>query len=217
MGQSQFAVVVYMVQNKEIDLSKMEFYRRTIKNINPEIFSYLCQFWDKFEMRQMMLYEMEDFYDIAVLDSEMEIKSAYLEELLSLYKKLSIEETEELLVNIMQIYSDSGLYNKAAAFMDKIVLFRSKEEKKNRSVIIKPRLEEETIISFTKDQIKGYMENFIGREDTYVIEEVDKNGKHSFVQILEPLTEEVLKKHFHGECTIWVSCKDRQTKWIFRC
>lgn len=154
----------------------------------------------------MMLYEMEDFHGIAGLDCDVHIKDVYLEELLRFYNKLLIEVTEELLVNIMQVYADSGSFNKAAEFMDKISRLHSKYEKRNPSVI--PVMEEgmeheqKEGIRFTKEQIKAYIESFVGREDTYVIQEMGERRGQSYVQIMEPLTEEILRRHFEGGCTV---------------
>jgi len=203
----EFAVVVYMTQNKEIDITTLEKYRKTFSNINPEICQYLSQFWKKMNNRQMLLYEMEDFYGIVTLDQRMEINSDYLDELLEFYEELLIEETEELLVNIMQIYSDSGFFNKAAIFMDKIVQFRSNKEKENQLPIFEPlegyvENEEREYLNFTDKQIKRYMENFVGREDIYAVQGMDKNERQNYVQVMEPLTEDVLKRHFKGECTV---------------
>lgn len=118
-----------------------------------------------------------------------------------------IEITEEILENIMQLYSDAGAFNKASAFMGKISQLRICREKQNRPVIINVSDNEEACkgiesISFTREQLKVYMESFIGREDTYAMQEMGENGRQSYAQVLEPLTEEVLQRHLKGKCTV---------------
>lgn len=202
----EFAVVVYMTQNKKIDILTLMECRKMVNNINAEICIYLCQFWEKLGNRQMMLYEMEDFQGIAGLDCDVQMKDVYMEELLKFYDKLLIEVTEELLVNIMQVYADSGSFNKAAEFMDKISRFHSKYEKRNKPVIPLPEAgmehEQKESVRFTKEQMKAYIESFVGREDTYVMQEMGERGKQSYVQVMEPLTEEILRRHFDGTCTV---------------
>ncbi len=203
----EFAVVTYMMQNKEVDISTLERYRKSVKNDNLEICLYLYQFWQKSSSRKMMLYEMEDFQDIAELDQDVEIGHVYLGELLEFYDRLIAEETEEVLVNLMQIYSDAGAFNKAAAFMDKISRFHISYGPPDKPVIPRElnkedRKEGMEAVQFSKGQMQVYMENFVGREDTYVIQEVGRSGRQSYVQMMEPLTEEVLQRHFSGECTV---------------
>lgn len=203
----EFAVIAYMTQNKEVNLTALEERRKKIGNSNHEICMYLYQFWQKAGHRKMMLYEMEDFQEIASLDQDIEINAVSLQELLDLYKKLMAEATEEVLVNIMQIYSDAGAFNKAAAYMDRIARLQTDFERRRKPVIDNPadRAEgerESEAVRLTKAQIRGYMENFVGREDTYVVQELERSGRQRYEQVLEPLTEEVLQRHFKGECTV---------------
>ena len=57
-------------------------------------------------------------------------------------------------------------------------------------------------IRLTKQQMDVYFENFVGREDTYVEEAADRNNRRTCRQVLEPLDDEVLKKHISGQMTV---------------
>lgn len=116
----EFAVVAYMMWNKEADIERLQKSRESFRNSNREICLYLCSFWEKFSHRRMALYEMEDFQGIADMDRDIEISDIYIDELSELYRSLMDGETEELLVNIMQVYSDVGAFMKAAALMDRV-------------------------------------------------------------------------------------------------
>lgn len=214
----ELAVVVYMTRNKTIDLSRLEQSRKTVNNSNPEICRYLHEFWQEAGNQRMMLYEMEDFQDIADLDRDVEISNVCLGELLEFYNKLMTELTEEALVNIMQIYSDVGAFNKAAIFMDKISRFHADYDQRNQPIIMKPMDEErESVqsVKFTREQIKIYLENFAGREDTYVIRELEKNGRQKYIQVMEPLTEDVLQRHFAGEHCL--KPREKQINYTYIC
>ncbi len=202
----EFAAVAYMTWNKEMDCGKLEENRRVFHNMNREICTYLCRFWEQKGNRGMMLYEMEDYHEVAALDAGAETGGVYAEELLGLYGKLTEDENEETLVNIMQIYSDTGCFNKAMAFMEKISRLHGEQEKKSEPVRIRPVREEggeeeSEAVRLTESQLKKYVELFVGREDVYVVQNLDKYGKLCYEQKSEPLTEEVLKKHFAGKLT----------------
>ncbi len=199
----EFVVFLYMGQNKGLSPTILEEQRKTVGNTNKEICLYLYEHWRKLPSRFMMLYEAEDFYGIAELDLDIKLESVYLEELLSSYESLLVEESEEQLVNIMQIYSDTGFLRKAAAFMDKLTRFQnSKKSLPFLGSIGKEKEDRGEEVHFTEEQLKEYIVNFIGREDAYMREEVGSNNRRGFGSVSAPLTEEVLQKHFLGECTV---------------
>ena len=191
----EFAVVAYMMWNKEADIERLQKSRESFRNSNREICLYLCSFWEKFSRRRMALYGMEDFQGIADMDRDIEISDIYIDELSGLYRRLMDGETEELQVNTMQVYSDVGAFMKAAALMDRVSRLRALSGKESRPIMVGSAEEEEgepEPVRLTEEQIRIYMENFVGREDTYVIQDVDKHGRPGYIQVMEPLTEEVL-------------------------
>ena len=201
----EFAVVAYMMWNKEADIERLQKSRESFRNSNREICLYLCSFWEKFSRRRMALYEMEDFQGIADMDRDIEISDIYIDELSGLYRRLMDGETEELQVNTMQVYSDVGAFMKAAALMDRVSRLRALSGKESRPIMVGSAEEEEgepEPVRLTEEQIRIYMENFVGREDTYVIQDVDKHGRPGYIQVMEPLTEEVLQEHFCGRRTV---------------
>lgn len=203
----EFAAVAYMVWNKDSDLEKLAECRRGFRNINREICLYLYRFWEKSGNRQMMLYEMEDYQEVPGAGGSGKISGAYLEELLGIYEKLLAEETEESLVEAMQIYSDLGLFQTAMVFTDRISRLRAKQERQEGPAMVRVPGEDGNEegtgpMRLTAEQLGKYMETFAGREDTYVVQELDKHGRICYEQRLEPLTEEVLKGHFSGKYTV---------------
>jgi hypothetical protein len=56
---------------------------------------------------------------------------------------------------------------------------------------------------------------FIVREDTYAVQKVNRDGKQNYIRIDQPLTDEVLLKHFRGENTVGTYQLDTEAmvKW----
>ena len=75
--------------------------------------------------------------------------------------------------------------------MDKVSILHSDYEKREQLIILHSWKEdsdgkEVESIRFSKEQMKEYIKSFVGREDTYAVQELDKNGRQHYVQMMYP-------------------------------
>lgn len=197
----EYATIVYMVRRKQPEvLMKIKQKRKSFDNIYKEIGVFLARVWEEIDDLELVLLEYEQIYELDKLDSEkiMENLPLYCE----VYKELELCETEETWSNLMQMYSDNSAYNKAA----KIFEYISRLDKKQEIVLdIEENMSddiEECVISTAPDFVQAYLKVFGGREDVYGKEELTANRKRCVEQVAEPLTEQVIKEHLKGICTI---------------
>lgn len=196
----EYMIILYMTQQKNVDIKYLLSERKKLHNVNPENMKFLIEYWKKKELPDMILYEYEDYYNVAEMDTDVKIEDIYKKELLDEYEEMFQNQQEESLQNIMQIYSDVTCYHKAAVFMK---LASEQKNHKRDMVIIQPQTKlDRNPLSLSDEMIHEYMDKFVGREDTYVSESMGENGRRCCEQMAEPLTENVLKRHFKGDDTV---------------
>ena len=161
-------IVLYMTQQKNVDIKYLLVERKKLHNVNPENMKFLIEYWKKKELPDIVLYEYEDYYNVAEMDTDVKIEDIYKKELLDEYEKMFQNQQEESLQNIMQIYSDVTCYHRAAVFMK---LASEQKNHKRDMVIIQPQTKlDRNPLSLSDEMIHEYMDKFVGREDTYVSE-----------------------------------------------
>ena len=151
-------------------------------------------------MPENILYEYEDYLEIT---ADNKIKSyenkALLKELIQLYSKFLINPTEDLYSEIMQLYTDLGEYEKASMVSDMKNSFMS--NKVNRNKIKFDENKHDSEYKWNESDISLFINFFIGREDTYAIDNIFENSRNTVEQVMEPVNAEVIKRHFMGEIT----------------
>lgn len=201
----EYVAILYMTWNKRIEIpqSIME-QRRKIQNADKHLCRWITAKWKEKSCYTQEMMEYEDYYQLSGMDLDIIAEGPFISELLERYRQLVIAENVDLYTDIMQIYTDMGCYNKAAAIMDKINCLQNSENERNRPVIQNNSGVYQSIvgIKLTKEQVNRYFEIFVGREDTYAREEIDKNGRRRCQQIMAPLDDEVIKQHLSGEQTV---------------
>ena len=101
----EYMIILYMTQQKNVDIKYLLSERKKLHNVNPENMKFLIEYWKKKELPDMVLYEYEDYYNVAEMDTDVKIEDIYKKELLDEYEKMFQNQQEESLQNIMQIYS----------------------------------------------------------------------------------------------------------------
>ena len=195
----EFTTVLYMVRNKAPEIfASIKEQRKNHKNTNKNICQYLVSVWA--EDWSLVLFEYEQYFDLEEQDPEISLTDP--KPCCNLFQKLLNNETEENWTELMQLYSDCNAFNKASWILNRITMLQE-----NRSVISLPdilpvRVSKE--VSFEPDAafLQQFLQTFAGREDTYGREELDARTKRMVEQIPEPLTEDVIRNHLKGTCTV---------------
>ncbi len=172
--------------------------RIEITNIYKDIMLYLAELWQQTSNKKLELLEYEQYYQIFDSNTKEENREKYIDELLHYYRKLIVLENEETIVELMQIYTDMGEYQKASFWMER------KEQMKNSvqsAVIPNSRKETEIDIIFNQMTAQKLLSRFVGREDMYSLE-VEENEKRETRTQLLPLLEKNIYEHLCGKVTI---------------
>ena len=198
----EYAVWIRQTEKKKcVDIDKAQMLRERFENQYKDIVCFLAGFWKKNHLPLMELAEYEQFYMVKRLDIEKKLEegNAFLQELLQTYEKCMIQETSDLLAELIQLYSDLKMYKKAERFQSRV-----NEQKFSISTVkledtYTAQLEE---IRLDSEEMNRYMELFVGREDLYALDELDKNQRRHSAEVLQPVTVDSLQKHFRGTETI---------------
>jgi group II intron reverse transcriptase/maturase len=199
----EYAVVAYMTRRKNAD-GREEFLksRRKQHNISKSLCTWMAGMWEEDDLPMMSLYEYEDYYEVQELDTDKVLSSDFVQGLLKLYDVQMTQESEEVYEEMMQTYTDAGAYNKAAAFSDKLNRYLEMSENRNRPVMNFSASETaDPPVSLSKADLDEFMNLFIGRDDTYTQENFQAGTGRKCVQVMQPLTDEVVMRHFKGEIT----------------
>lgn len=195
----EYVTLVRLSENEEDKLQKLMEFRPKIDNIYKDIAEYLSDFWKRKEQPSLELLEYEQFYRIYHLSEHAQISDSIRDELLLLYRQLVIHEDEEILIELMQLYTDGQQYEKAAFWMEK----KEKQKVLRHTVLIPPgsSIPEDQIL-WDKTTLHRMLKTLVGREDIYAQEIIDGgNHRKNELQIL-PLTEKIIEQHLSGKYTI---------------
>ena len=207
----EYVIILSMVQNKEKEIrEKIEEQRFAQVNYYKDIAKYMADYWIGREKLSFALREYEQFYQVpeepgkSGTDKEHDQKYVrFSGELAKCYERLLTEPSDELCADIMQLYTDMGEYEKASCFWEMKVRYSQKSSvdswADDRKALDMTNL---TDNSKAKMDIQEYMELFAGREDIYAVEMPGPGGKRIAEQVMEPLTEEVIRRHLAGEMTV---------------
>ena len=143
----------------------LENQRRELSNYCKDIAVYLAKIWKEEGEEALELLEYEQFYQIWTLQGSGQKAHDNLKELLDLYRSYIIQENADTAVELMQLYSDRGEYQKAAFWQKQ----RERLEKKaygTGSHVILPD-NGETSISFDRSSAEKVLNLIVGRVDIY--------------------------------------------------
>ena len=116
----EYAVVLYMVQNKKEEIQeKISIMRPLFKNNNKELAKYLVVLWEKKKRTDLQLLEYEQLYELDEVDKSCirDYSSPFVSELLAGYGKLMICEDQDTLLELIQDYTELRCLNKASLLM----------------------------------------------------------------------------------------------------
>lgn len=171
-------------------------------NIHKDIMKYLVLIWEEYERFDMALMEYEQYYETLYLDeNRMPYRNEQkVKELLEKFYKIAIQESEENLTELLQLYSDLGCYNKAEQISKRL----RNNCKQVMDVQVSDFTEETTQveINLTDKEMERYQELFVGREDTYAVEVLMSDGRRRFENTLQPISEKEIQKHLRGDRTV---------------
>ena len=193
----EYVVIIHEMRHED-GLREMAYKREFFNNQYLDICKYLLTVWEENGWKDLTLLEYEQYFGIAE-DLPSVLEEKYYSEIVGIYKELLLGETEELLVSLMQAYSDVHEYRRAERVMVRI---NSIKETPQVTLQFTSSVKEENAFSFDKKTLALYEDLFIGREDMYVRELLMAGGERRCEFIPEPLTKEVIHKHLAGEETV---------------
>lgn len=113
-------LLLSMVETKNPEIrNKIESQRGEFINCYQDITKYMADYWKEKERPQNAVKEYEQFFQVPGEENTLDACSEkVLEELLECYSILLIQPSEEKYLDLMQLYSDIGSYQKAAHFWE---------------------------------------------------------------------------------------------------
>lgn len=198
----EYAVWIYQMQKKgRLDSKKMKEARGDFANPYKDVMLFLTSICNEMGMADMELIEYEQYYLLYQLDCDISVDSSdpLLPELVKTYRKYAIQETEEIRTELVQIYADLKMYQKAAALEE-----RSRGEHREPSglKLLPASTDGEEGIMLSSEELMRYMELFTGREDVYALDVLSERNVRRNEEILQPLLPEVVKSHLEGKQTV---------------
>lgn len=172
--------------------------REGLKNCYKDVMLFLVSIWKKYGENDEALKEYEQFYDLDELDSRrnFEKNASELKQLLNLYSRFVINESHDIKMELIQLYTDLKMYQKAEHIMNS---FAVKTRQKKREKYIQCSEEE---VALGEKEIVKYMELFVGREDLYAVDGFNDSHRRHMEEVLSPLISDVVKRHIGGRETI---------------
>ena len=196
----EYTALAYAARGKEDFRKKLINERSRYVNIYKDIACYLAGIWKENDVPYLELLEYEQFYQIwQDMDSLHKIDVGMAAELLVFYRREIIEENQNNAVELMQLYTDLGQYEKAKFWSDKKI---GAGEKIKYLEMNMQRGGNSVDIQFTSSGIERIMKLFIGREDLYCKEVLGKNRHRSYEMQAVPLSKQILVDHLRGKETI---------------
>lgn len=170
--------------------------RKQVHNIYHELVPWMADFWRSQNDLQMVLYEYEDFYNWDTLqESGSQISEELLQEFIDCYELLYQQGTKENYTELMQLYTDIGLYSFAEKISDQLeTLSQGRENHAKIGMASNADISKDGIIG----DINLYMDLFLGREDIYK-EEFDEQGRRRYQEVAQAVTIQDIRSHFSGE------------------
>ncbi len=211
----EFVAAAYLMRSRQ-GIPELAKVRRQLVNIYPEIMKYLSVLWNENGLRDMILFEFEQYYGFSADEGNApKPDAAGVGDLLCLYAAFIREPSKENTLELMQKYSDLHLYanaSKVSAYADRIDAQNVEIHANVSAVTTNKGAKSEAVREVTDDEIEKFMNLFAGREDMYAV--VDYiGGKKQLTDVLEPLTKDVMRRHMQGEIIV-ASYNQRQNATV---
>lgn len=195
----EYAIWAYQLEKKGIEKpGLLKENRGDFVNCYKDVASFLVSVWKKYDMPQEMLMEYEQYYNVDHLDKKKRIENTVdLQNVLRLYERYMVDESEEIRTELIQFYTDRKMYQKAEAF------YKGKENSRKwnyQEKFYKGSAENRELI-LNESEITKYMELFVGREDVYAVDSI-MNYKRHVEDVLQPLLSDKVRQHLEGKETI---------------
>lgn len=187
-----------LLKKNKFDVEEMAKKRCCFENPYKDVAEYLAGLWKSQGRMDMQLLEYEQYQQLYDPEEVLqEFESPLIKELLRTQEKYLIMSDDEHRLELIQIYSDLKQYHKAEQLMS------GKGGEKSDTGSIKFDVNgEKAEIRLNLDEVGQYMEFFVGREDLYTSDILNREGRRKAEDVLEPLTPDVVKKHLSGDETI---------------
>lgn len=196
----EYMVLIYAAQAQEEYLDDLEQRRVSVSNIYKDIAVYLAKIWETAGRKQMELLEYEQYYQIWNREDRHIEKG--IDELLIYYRKMLVLESSEVSIEIMQVYTDRGEYEKASFWMQKTEqIQRGNKESVAESLLPASKNKESTAI-YNLATAQKLQQVFTGREDMFSMETIGYGGKRQTELQPVPLSDQKVLEHLQGTITI---------------
>jgi len=231
----EFVICASQLKNNPAFLSELKQHRLRLNNSCRDIMIYLSEYWRTNDSDHMELLEYEQFFNlpetISFLCSDAPFKKTAstkdvvtltnnnfttlsrqfskteLTMVLDLYRCFVISDDSSLMTELMQTYTDLGLYKSASFWMNQINLKKNvKRDFVNESFTPFSRSthnsSESTKIDYSSGTPKKLLKLCAGREDNYCSEILIPNRGRKIESQNQPLTEQIIHSHLMGTTTV---------------
>lgn len=167
-------------------------------NTDWDITIFFSDIWKKSGMPEAELFEYEQLWKLDKLDQQTgkQLNHSTKEELLKQYRLAMIHPDEEILLEILQIYSDCKCYNKAGVLQEQMKHLNRLKHYPELSASSENEIVNANDYDYSMDEneLEQYYQLFVGREDLYASDTVNEFGKRKCETVFEPLTMERIQE-----------------------
>lgn len=202
MSIFEYVALINVSGNDDVKLAEMKKQRMHVENIYQDIMLYLAELWKSEGESVLELLEYEQFYQISNNHNNVRLSPDDMNSLLELYRKLVIIEDEDTVTELMQMYTDVRMYEKASYWMQRKERMRTNAGKNTKAVIPTCSDENTSDIEYDKMTVQKMMRVLVGREDIYGLEIVNASGRRQVEIQMMPLSEQKLFEHLSGNQSI---------------
>lgn len=197
-GILEYAAALYMARNKGPAFDRLMNLRPSYKNQYRELAEYMTGVWKEQGRKDLELLEYEQLYGLDELDKGRveDYGSPFVKELTEGFQKLLVCEEPEVIMELIQDYTELQCLNKASHLMERYQNLQSEGNK----IVMPPAHEIQQNQEIDSEARQLFYELFVGREDAYSEESMSQ--RRVVEQKNAPLTEDVLKDHLSGTRTI---------------
>lgn len=196
----EYVALVYAAQSREDYLNELAVRRRGVQNIYKDIALYLAKVWKGVGQNQMELLEYEQYYQIWNLEDALNDKA--VDELLENYEKVMVSECHDTAIEIMQLYTDRGEYEKAAFWMQKSEQVQEDSRQISDEGMLCAPIDREKALVLNQATAQKILQVFVGREDMFCKETMGYGGKRQAEFQPLPLSEQKVVEHLKGDITV---------------
>lgn len=202
----EYAALLLSRKGDGLQRSALPALREGLENDYHDIMLLLAEAWRDKNIPYMELKEYELFYRVPERSSDDPEKTAGAS-LLPLYRSFAVTETVDVAVELMQAYTDLGLYESGKHWMKEAERLRDNSPKLNLAEEAAQTLGTggagfSVNVNFQPVLKSGAAEKllsaFAGREDLYSIDNPGNQLGRRFSPVMQPLTAKQVMQHLGG-------------------